>query len=492
MDRRKFCKTTLAAAVAAATPVIAGCGKKAKVATEAEASLRAVSLDGAEIEIEKAAIRELGEALSGPVILSESPDYDGARAVWNGMHDKRPALIARCLSSADVSQAVTFAHERNLLTAVRGGGHSWPGKSVCNGGLMIDLSQLANVSVDTNARRARVGGGALLGHLDQASLSHGLATTAGVVSHTGVGGFTLGGGFGRLNRKYGLAIDNLVSAEVVTADGQVRTASADENPDLFWGLRGGGGNFGVVTDFEYQLHPFDRNVLSGSIVWPYEQARDVLEFYAEAAADYSDEMYIGPTTATTPDGVRVIMMDVVYNGDPAVGEKELEPLRKVGTPVADGVVLQDYMVMQTINDEPFGHGIRSYAKNGMVKEWTQGLVDAMLEADDPRIFIANHVAGGAVKRVGELDTAFPHRNAEIMIVVVAGWMDAAQDDDLIAACRAYYKAIEPHLGGYYSNIDFDHTAAKGNYGPAYERLAKIKGEYDAGNLFRLNSNIDPA
>jgi hypothetical protein len=238
----------------------------------------------------------------------------------------------------------------------------------------------------------------LLGHLDQATLPHSLVTTAGVVSHTGVGGFTLGGGFGRLNRKYGLAIDNLVSAEIVTADGQVRTASADENPDLFWGLRGGGGNFGVVTDFEYQLHPFERNVLSGSIVWPYEQARDVLEFYAEAAANYSDEMYIGPTTATTPDGVRVIMMDVVYNGDPAAGEKELEALRKVGTPIADGVALQDYTVMQTNNDAAFGHGVRSYAKNGMVKEWTQGLVDSMLEADDPRIFIANHVAGGAVNR----------------------------------------------------------------------------------------------
>jgi hypothetical protein len=190
MDRRKFCKTTLAAAVAAATPVIAGCGKKAKVATEAEASIRGISLDGAEIELEKAAIRELGEALSGPVILSDSPDYDGARAIWNGMHDKRPALIARCLSSADVAQAVTFARERNLLTAIRGGG-----KSVCNDGLMIDLSQLADASVDTNTQRALVGGGALLGHLDQASLAHGLATTAGVVSHTGVGGFTLGGGF---------------------------------------------------------------------------------------------------------------------------------------------------------------------------------------------------------------------------------------------------------------------------------------------------------
>jgi hypothetical protein len=357
---------------------------------------------------------------------------------------------------------------------------------------MIDLSQLTNVTIDTDKKRAHVGGGALLGHLDQASLPHGLVTTAGVVSHTGVGGFTLGGGFGRLNRKYGLAIDNLRSAEIICADGRVRTASADENPDLFWALRGGGGNFGVVTSFEFQLHPFDRNVLSGSIVWPIEQARDVLEFYAEWSGGLSDEMYAGPTILTTPEGARLIMVDVVYNGDPAAGEKELAPLREIGTPAADGVIAQDYTVLQTNLDVAFGHGIRSYAKNGMVKEWTQGLVDTMIDADDPRVFVGNHVAGAAVKRVGELDTAFPHRNAEIMIVIAAGWMDAAQDDELIAASRAYYKALEPHLGGYYDNIDFDGNEAAGNYGPAYERLSKIKGEYDPGNLFRLNSNIDPA
>jgi len=492
MDRRKFCKTTLAASVAATLPALTACGKKAPVATEANTSIMGVSLDGAEIELEKAAIKELGGAMSGPVMLTGHPDYDGARSIWNGMHDKRPALIARCLSNEDVSNAVTFARERNLLTAVRGGGHSWPGKSICDDGLMIDLSQLTEVTVNTETQSAFAGGGALLGHLDQASLPHGLVTTAGVVSHTGVGGFTLGGGFGRLNRKYGLAIDNLRSVEMITADGAIRTVSAESDPDLFWAIRGGNGNFGVVTNFELALHPFDRNVLSGSIIWPYEQARDVLEFYAEWSAGLSDEMYVGPTTATTPDGVRVIMMDVVYNGDPAAGEKELAPLRKIGTPIADGVIVQDYTVLQTNLDVPFGHGVRSYAKNGMVKEWTQGLVDTMIEADDPRIFVANHVAGGAVKRVGELDTAFPHRNAEIMLVVVAGWMDAAQDEEIIAASRAYYKAIEPYLGGYYGNIDFDQTAAKGNYGPAYERLSKIKGEYDPGNLFRLNSNIAPA
>ncbi len=209
-------------------------------------------------------------------------------------------------------------------------------------------------------------------------------------------------------------------------------------------------------------------------------------------AGLSDEMYVGPTIATTPDGVRVIMMDVVYNGDPAAGEKELAPLRKIGTPMVDGVIVQDYMTMQTKDDVAFGHGVRSYAKSGTVTGWTQGLVDTMLEADDPRVFVGDHVMGAAVKRVGELDTAFPHRNAEIMLVIAGGWMDPAADDQLIAACRAYYKAVEPHLGGYYSNIDFDQAATKGNYGPAYQRLTEIKGKYDAGNLFRLNSNVEPA
>jgi len=492
MNRRKFCRSAVAVSVAAAIPILPGCGKKAPVATHADMSLRGISLTGTEIELEKAAIKELGESMTGPVLLSGHPDYDGARTIWNGMHDKRPALIARCLNSEDVSNAVTFARERELLVAVRGGGHSWPGKSICDDGLMIDLSQMNTVTADAESLRGRAQGGALLGQLDAATLEKGLVTTAGVVSHTGVGGYTLGGGFGRLNRKYGLTVDNVTGATLVTADGQIRNVSAEEEPDLFWAIRGGGGNFGVATEFEYQLHPFDRNVLSGSIVWPVERLRDVLEFYAEWSAGLSDELYVGPTIATTPDGARVVMMDVVYNGDPAAGEKELAPLRAIGSPIMDGVTVQDYTVLQTNNDVAFGHGVRSYAKNGMVKEWTQGLVDAIVESDDPRIFVANHVAGGAVKRVGELDTAFPHRNAEIMLVIVSGWMDPAQDDEFIAATRANFKAIEPHTGGYYTNIDFDGAEAAGNYGPAYERLRKIKGQYDPGNLFRLNSNIEPA
>ena len=487
MDRRYFCRSAVAAAVTAA--FLPGCGRQA---TEANTSIAAVSLDGADIELGKAAIREFGDSLAGPVMLSGDPQYDAARTIWNGMHDKRPALIARCLDNNDVSQSVSFARDNNLLLAVRGGGHSWPGKSVCNGGLMIDLSQMNTVTADADTRRARAQGGALLNSLDTAALKHGLVTTAGVVSHTGVGGFTLGGGFGRLNRKYGLTVDNVTGATIVTADGTVHQISAEHEPDLFWAIRGGGGNFGVVTEFEYQLHPFDRNLLSGNIIWPIEQARDVLEFYAEWSAGLSDEMYVGPVMAKLPEVGDVIIMDVVYNGDPADGEKELAPLRAIGTPKVDGVQVQDYMIMQTSNDVAFGHGIRSYAKNGMVKEWSQGLVDTLIDAYDPRLFLANHVAGGAVKRVGETDTAFTHRNAEIMLVFVSGWMDPAKDEEMIAATRALSAAVAPYMGGYYDNIEFDRNKVAGNFGPAYDRLSQIKGQVDPDNLFRLNSNITPA
>ena len=494
MHRRQFCRTALAASVAAAIPLLPGCDKKAPVATEADTSIRGISLGGAELELEKSAIRELGQSMTGPVLLSGHSDYNDARMVWNGMHDRRPALIARCMTSEDVSNAVTFARERELLTAVRGGGHSWPGKSVCDDGIMIDLALMNTVAVDADAKRARARGGALLNALDTAALEHGLVTTAGVVSHTGVGGFTLGGGMGRLNRKYGLAIDNLRSAEIITADGKIRRISAEEEPDLFWAIRGGGGNFGVVTEFEFELHPFERNLLSGAVVWPIAQARDVLEFYGEWYAGLSDELYVGPMLATMPEGDSVIIMEVVYNGDPVDGEKEIEPLMKIGTPIDRGVKMQDYMIMQTQEDAAFGHGVRSYVKSGMVSEISQGLVNALIDSfkADPRLFCFTHTLGGACKRVGELDTAFSHRNAETMLGVGGGWMDAADDAQGIAQSREWYSELEPYMGGYYDNIDFDGDEAVGNYGPAYERLSKIKGQYDPTNQFRLNSNVEPA
>lgn len=498
MRRRDFCRATLAAGMAAGYPFLAGCGKETPVAApppKAEAGIAAISLDGAEIELEKAAVNELGGELSGRLILAGHPEYDTVRKVWNGMHDKRPALIVRCAGAQDAQHAVNFARERNLLTAIRGGGHSWPGKSVCDGGIMIDLADMYAVQVDTVAQQAHVEGGALLGHLDTAALQYGLVTTAGVVSHTGVGGFTLGGGFGRLNRKHGLAVDNVVAADIVTADGRLRTVSETQDPDLFWAIRGGGGNFGVTTRFQFQLHPFDRNVLSGLIVWPVEQARDVLEFYGDWNQGLSDDLYAGPAMLTLPDGPSVVAMEVVYAGDPAMGEKELEPLRRIGTPLEDGVKVQDYTVLQTHEDGTFAHGVRSYAKNGMVREITQGLVDAMIESfvPDPRLAMFTHTAGGAVKRVGELDTAFPHRNAETMVLIGGGWMDPAMDEECMAIGRSWFKQLEPFTGGYYDNIDFDRDASRGNnYGPAHPRLAQIKGQYDPGNLFRLNRNIEPA
>lgn len=493
MDRRKFCKTTLAASVAASYPFLAACGEKARVATEADSSITAVSLDGAEFDLSKAQIREFGEALNGPVLLSDSPGYNNARHIWNGMHDKHPALIARCRNTQDIVNSVKFARDNNLLLAVRGGGHSWPGYSTCNGGLMLDLAEMISVDVDTVEQTAWCDGGALLGNLDDATLAQGLVTTAGVVSHTGVGGFTLGGGFGRLNRSYGLTIDNVIGAEIITADGQVRMVSADNEPDLFWAIRGGGGNFGVVSRFHYQLHPFDRNVLSGLLVWPIEEAPDVLEFYAEWAEGLSREMYTGPAMLTMPDGPSVIAMEIVYNGDPAQGEMELAPLRAVGTIIDDSVKVQDYKVLQTHEDATVAHGIRSYAKNAMVGSWSQSMVDDLVDSfiADPRAALFTHTAGGAVMDVGETDTAFPHRNAETMFVFFTGWMDPAQDEEGEALCRQWYDAIAPYSGGYYDNIENDGAKTAGNFGPNYQRLSRIKGQYDPGNLFRLNSNIKP-
>jgi FAD/FMN-containing dehydrogenase len=494
MDRRHFCRTAIAAGVAGSFPWVTACERGAPDATQAGRSVAALSLDGAEIELEAAAIKELGESLTGRLLLADHPDYDIARMLWNGMHDKHPALIAQCLSAQDVSQAVTFARERELLVAVRGGGHSWPGKSSCDGGIMIDLSRMSSVRVGPDTRRAHTQGGALLGGLDTAAREHGLITTAGVVSHTGVGGFTLGGGFGRLNRKFGLTIDNLKSAEIITADGQIHRISEEEQPDLFWAIRGGGGNFGVVTEFEYQLHPFPLEVLSGNVVWPIEQARDVLDFYGEWYAGLSDDLYVGPAMMTMPEGQGVLVMEVVYAGDPAAGERELAPLLRVGQPMDNGVTVQDYMIMQTQEDALAHHGIRSYAKNGMVKEITPAFIDAMIEAyrPDPKIAMFSHTAGGAVGRVGELATAFPHRNAETMLVFASLWNDPADDQEAIAGTRAWHAHLEPFTGGYYQNIEYEIDEAAGNYGPAYQRLAQVKAQYDPTNLFRLNSNVQPA
>jgi FAD/FMN-containing dehydrogenase len=409
------------------------------------------------------------------------------------MHDRHPALIVRAQSTADVANTVDFARERELLLSIKGGGHSWPGRSVADNALMIDLSLLNGVTVDPVARRARIGGGALLATLDLATLGHNLVTTAGIVSHTGVGGLTLGGGYGRLGRKFGLTIDNLISAELVAANGRTLRVSADENQDLFWAIRGGNGNFGVVTEFEFALHDFSPDIYGGVMLWPLAQARDVLDYYAEKSADFSDEMFMAPGMATGPDGSAMLTMDICYSGEPGDAERELAPIRKVARSAIDGAVAASYLTMQTRMDGVARPGIRSYIKSGMVREFTPALIDTMLGSFEPgRGVIMNSFAtGGKIAEVSETATAWPHRNAHSMIATVSFWSDTDLDEARIGSTRSLWSELEPHMGGYYANIQADDIEVAGNYGPVYERLISVKNAHDPMNLFRLNSNIKP-
>ncbi len=496
INRRRFLGYGFASGVVGAFPANVLLAQAVESSRRMPSSIPAVTLSGSDMAIEGAAVRELGESLQGLLMLKGDYGYDGARRLWNAQHDRYPALIVRAANAQDVSNAVTFARERELLVAVKGGGHSFPGHSVADGALMIDLGSMNGVLVDVASRRAKAGGGALLYNLDFATQRHGLATTTGTVAHTGLGGLTLGGGYGLLNRKFGLTIDNLVSAQLVTADGQIRRISADENDDLFWAIRGGGGNFGVVTEFEYQLHEAGPVMLGGDILWPIAQAQELLEFYVEYSAGLSDEMYVSPYMAMTPDGTGVIGMDVCHCGDLPAGEREFAPLRQFGNPLSDGVRPVPYLTLQTRHDGVARPGVRSYVKNGMVGEFTQGLIDAMLENFVPAegVVFSNiyaHAAGGAVGRVGETETAWPHRNVAAMIIVAAAWTDPADDERLRQATRRVFSAIEPYTGGYYSNVDSDGANVSTNYGPAYDRLVSVKNAYDPMNLFRLNSNVRP-
>lgn len=493
MNRRRFCRSAVATGIAGALPAQVILGQDTRASKAIPSRILAVKLGGGATSIERAAIKELGESLQGSLLLNGDFGYDGARTVWNSMHDRFPALIVRAASAQDVSNAVTFASERELLLSVKGGGHSWPGRSVADDALMIDVGAIRDVSVDIARRRAKIGGGALLYNLDYATQRHGLATTAGVVSHTGVGGLTLGGGFGRLNRKFGLTIDNLVSAKMITADGQIRRVSVDENQNLFWAIRGGGGNYGVVTEFEFALHEMGPQVLGGDLLWSLDQARDLLEFYAEYSVGLSDELYVGPMLAFAPDGTPVAGMDICYCGDAVAGAKELEPLRQFGKLMIDDVAIKPYLTLQTRLDGIWHPGIRSYIKSGMVNEFTPALIDAMVESFDPTrgVAVGSHTAGGATARVDTTATAWPHRKAEIMILAVSGWTDPAEDEQKIEATRDQWLALEPHTSGYYENIQTEVSRVQQNFGPAHDRLVSIKKEFDPMNLFRLNSNIKP-
>ena len=366
INRRRFVQSSLAAAVACALPTPRLYALD-QAASQAAGGLAAVKLDGSATVIEQAAVAELKASLRGPLLLAGDAGYDSARRILHPQFDKRPALIVQPTGAADVQSAVTFARERELLVAVKCGGHSFSGKSTCDGGIQIDLSRLRGVRIDPAARRAFVEGGSLLGDLDHEAMAHGLVTTAGTVSHTGVGGLTLGGGFGRLARRFGLALDNVKSVDIVTADGQLRHASAEENPDLYWAVRGGGGNFGIVTGFEFGLHPMQRQIVGGDLVFPIERARELLEFYGEYANNAPDELYVDAyMDAPMGDKPGTFAIQTTFSGPANDAERVLAPLRKLGKPMEDTIRAQDYVAIQRSWDQTDPRNNGEYLKSGFI------------------------------------------------------------------------------------------------------------------------------
>jgi FAD/FMN-containing dehydrogenase len=470
----------------------------AQAAAAAGGELAAKTLNGGATTLHAADIEALAAAIRGQLILPGQDGYDAARRVWNGMIDRRPALIARCAAPSDVIQAVNFAREHQLLTAVRCGGHSASGKSTCDGGIVIDLSPMQSVRVDPVAKLARVEGGSLLRHLDRETRAFGLVTTAGTVSHTGVGGLTLGGGLGRVGRRFGLACDNLRSVDVITAAGQLVTASETENADLFWGLRGGGGNFGIATSFEFQLHPMDPMVLAGMVAWPFAKARDVMRYYAEYSAKAPDELNADLFTFAAPDGTTMIGSELVWSADRATGERVLAPYRSFQSPAIDTVQVVPYTEVQMTDDVRAAHGTRDYRKSGFIVALDDRVIDALLEtlraAPPGLVRLSFQQSGGAIGRRAVDATAFPNRDGQYWVSLASSFKDPSQDEARIAAVRAAWKPIEPLTHGFYVNSMTEDMYAKvdANYGPNYPRLAQLKRKYDPANQFRLNANVVPA
>jgi len=455
-----------------------------------------------------AKIAELKGRLKGDIVLPGDPAYDEARKIWNATIDKHPAAIVRCTTTADVVQAVNLAREQGLTLAVRGGGHNIAGNALCDDGLVIDLSRMKGSKVDAAARRVTIEGGALLADLDAATQAHGLATPVGINSTTGLAGLTLGGGFGWLSRKYGLTVDNLESAEVVTAAGEVVRASATEHPDLFWALRGGGGNFGVVTRFEFRLHPVGPEVLSGLIVYPLSQAKTVLQRYREFVKSAPDELSVWTVLRKAPPlpflppevhGTEVVVLALFYAGDPKQGEPLVAPLSTFGTPVGKFVGVQPYTAWQQAFDPLLTPGARNYWKSHNFSKLDDGLFDTVIEyirtLPSPHCEIFFGALGGATTRAAKDSAAYPHRDAEFVMNVHGRWETAAEDERCIRWARDFFKASAPFAtGGAYVNFL---TADEGDrvraaYGSNYDRLVGVKRKYDAKNLFRVNQNISPA
>ena len=459
-------------------------------------------------ELQATKFEALKENFAGELILPDSDAYDSARRIWNAMIDKHPALITRCATTSDVVHAVSFARDSGLPLAVRGGGHNIAGSAICDDGVVVDLFRMKAARVDVNLRRAAVEGGATLADLDAATQAHGLATPLGINSTTGVAGLTLGGGFGWLSRKHGMTIDNLESAEVVTAAGEVVYASASEHPDLFWALRGGSGNFGVVTRFEFRLHPVGPELLSGMIVYPISEAKSVLQQYRDFAAKAPDELSVWAVLRQAPPlpflpremhGKGIIALALLYVGDPEQGERHIAPLRQFGNVAGEHVGVQPYTAWQQAFDPLLTAGARNYWKSHNFSVLQDGLFDAVIDYIDalpsPQCEIFFGAIGGATTRPAPDSAAYAHRDAQFVMNVHGRWEDPSNDELCIRWARDFFNASAPFASsGVYVNFL---TADEGDrvraaYGSNYDRLAQMKRFYDPTNLFRVNQNIKPA
>ncbi|WP_336364156.1 FAD-binding oxidoreductase [Halalkalicoccus salilacus] len=449
----------------------------------------------------------LTRRIHGEVLLPGDGGYDEARSIWNGMIDRNPAVVVRPTGATDVMIAVEFARGRDLPLAVKGGGHNVAGNAVRDDGLMIDLALMNSVRVDPTARTARVGPGATMADLDHETQAFGLATPGGVVSTTGVAGLTLGGGMGWFSREYGLAIDNLRSVDLVTAEGELVHASEDENPDLFWAIRGGSGNFGVVTSFEFDLHEIGPEVFFGPIVHPYEDAPDVFARYREFAGDAPRECCVWVNSVPAPPlpilpeeihGTTVLVLIACYAGDLETGEAVLEPLREYGDPIADAVAPTPYVDAQRMLDDLYGAGARNYWKAANFTTLSERTIDTMIEYAErlptPYSEILIHQVGGAVNDVASDATAYPHRDTEFVVTVAARWEEPIEDDECTAWVRECYDALAREGAvGTYVNFEGDREGRERNaYRENYERLAEVKAEHDPENVFRMTQNVKPA
>jgi FAD/FMN-containing dehydrogenase len=494
VKRRAFVAAGLAALTAAALH-----NRRAFAAAPA-ADLSAVRLDGSQLTLKGTDIDDLRAGLRGELITPGQAGYDQARQLWNPDFDLRPALIVRCVGAADVRRAVNFAAAHGLLTAVRGGGHSQSGQSGCNGGIVVDLSPMRAVEVDPIARVARVEGGALLGQLDREALAFGLATPVGTAADTGVAGLTLGGGVGRIARKFGLTCDNLLGAELVTADGHWLRVNAQENPDLLWALQGGGGNFGVVTTFVFRLHEVNPIVYGGTLRFPFDDARAVLHGYSDFIAAAPDELYVDAVVGWPPQGKRRVTLSVCYCGPEADAERVAGPLRKLGKPFEDNMGTAPYAKLQGSADLRGFTPLGVYGKGGLVFGVTPRLIDTMvgfaedMPSDDGAMWLQHQ--GGAISRVAPKDTAYFNRGASHNVGVFTSWKmppgDRQRDIDWV---RRAWAQIEPQTRGQYVNLaatDDREVRVHAAYGENYPRLAALKKRYDPRNLFRLNANIKPA